>query len=314
MVPFLHISCEKIPSTTVSEGLVQIKFNVYSANSTKSASLTHRDVINSLDIFVFKAETGELISYDNIKGESISLYLQRGVLHDICFIANAPKNSFDNIKYYAELETSVSNLIDNHEAYVMQGKESRMFLNDGNLNVEISRLCSKITVDAITPKFMETAISQQHVVLKRMFLMHSSPVISYFGGKCISDVLYNDLGFDTSLDTKIQNLISYGYDKIIVDSSKLDLNTSLLTYSIDESDLIVSQTKLVLEVEIAGIPNYYTAQLPRLQPNHEYLIENIKLLGFGSNIPGELIDRVDVTVNIIVNSWGGVVDKDAVMD
>lgn len=309
MLAFSFVSCER-ESSLRPDGKVKVNCNVNLA--TKAVS-DISDEIEVLDVLVFMAETGELLSYDRVKEGSISLYFQRGILHHCCFFVNAPEGEFSDISRYDELLQKVSQLSDNAEHFVMQSMMSRMFVTDGNLDVTVSRLCSKITVDNIEPKFMDTGISQSEVVFKRMFLMNVPASISYEGKPDASAVILNKTGYDQSLSKDVLGLISKEFNHNIESSEIIDVDSSLYCYSADMDEEAVSSTKLVLELEISGSPNYYTVLFPKLKPNYEYHIETVSLLGFGSGTPGEVFDRTEVSMTVSVNPWGAT-DKDAVMN
>lgn len=309
---FSMVSCERSSSLETSEEMVRVTFDV--SQATKSTSEASMDRIRRMDVFVFLSETGEIISYDSIEEGSISLYLQRGIQHDCCFIVNAPAGSFNGIRNYSDLKAKTSSFSDNLDRFVMQGEVSRIFLADGNLEVEVSRLCSKIVVDNLVPKFMDSAISQSSVIFRRVFLMNTSPVLTYFGDYTDPDFLYNSTGYDEDLNLYIRNHLSCEYHTPLFDSSAKKIDSALYCYSADAEGADLSVTKLVFELEIAGKPNYYTVLFPVLKPNHEYHIESVKLLGFGSPIPGEVFDRTEITFVVSVNPWEESAHKDTVME
>ena len=85
MLALSFVSCER-ESSLRPDGKVKVNCNVNLA--TKAVS-DISDEIEVLDVLVFMAETGELLSYDRVKEGSISLYFQRGILHHCCFFVNA---------------------------------------------------------------------------------------------------------------------------------------------------------------------------------------------------------------------------------
>ena len=290
--------------------MVRVKFDVTA--DTKAAS-SDRDQIHSMDVFVFVAETGEMLSHDNVRNGSISLYLQRGILHNCCFAVNAPEGFFDDVTNYSQMSDKISDFTDNEESFVMYGEVSRMFVKDGSLDVEVSRLCSKIVVDNLVAKFMETEIASAHVELRRIFLMNCASQITYMGETVKDAPVYNENGYNPELEQVVKDQLVKEFGTQIKDVSPIALNTSLYCYSADIEDG-VSSTMLILELAIAGNTNYYTVLLPKLKPNHEYHIDTIRLLGFGADFPGQVFDRTEVYFKVDVNPWGVADDKDAVMD
>lgn len=310
MIVFSLSSCEREFSFDV-DGSVRVDCNVSLAS--KSAIGMERDAIKVLDILVFMAESGELISYDRVKVSDISLYFQRGILHHCCFFANAPEGVFSDVRHYDQIGHKLSQLADNNDHFVMQNITSRMFLEDGNLDVFVSRLCSKITVDNVEPVFMESDIAHSQVIFKRMFLMNVPSAMGYDGKASFPVSCYNKYGYDTTVPENIKKLILYEVNQEVYDSREIMIGSSLYCYTADSDDASLSETKLVLEFEIGGNTNYYTVMFPRLKPNHEYHIESIRLLGFGSDVPGDVYDRMEVNLVVTVNPWDEAIDKDAVM-
>lgn len=60
---------------------------------------------------------------------------------------------------------------------------------------------------------------------------------------------------------------------------------------------------------IPGIPG-----LPALLPNYEYRIHEIRLHGFGTDEPGEMIDRNALSFTVTVNPWTDSEDREHVMN
>lgn len=311
MLAFSLLSCERDSSLRV-DGTVKVDCNVNLA--TKSLSVQERDDITVLDVLVFMAESGELLSYDRVSEGNISLYLQRGILHHCCFFVNAPEGVFSDVKQYDQVEQKVSQLVDNKDHFIMQNITSRMFVEDGSLEVLVSRLCSKITVEKIEPVFMDSDIAQSKVVFKRMFLMNVPSAMKYDGKPVISAVCYNEKGYDASIPQDIKGLILHEANQQIESSESVSVAKSLYCYTADPEEASLSEVKLVFEFEIAGSTNYYTVMFPKMKPNHEYHIESVRLLGFGSSVPGDVFDRTEVNLVVVVNPWDNAVDKDAVMN
>lgn len=312
IISLSFVSCEKATSCEEVPETVKVKFEIDSA--TKSVSDIDKDRIETIDVFVFVPGTGQMITYDHMQGNAISLYLQRGLLRDYYFFANAPEGVFDEVRCLSDLLNLISGLEDNRRVFVMHAHTSLTFMADSELKIEVSRLCSKIVIDKIVPKFMESNLTEYEVMLKRVFLMNVGSEMDYSGNLVDSKTFYNVSGYDPSLSNDLKSLISYEMNRPIYDASVIEDDVFVYCYTRDTKKDSISNTKLVLEVEIAGISNYYTMQLPRLEPNHEYFIETIRLLGFGSAEPGDNIDRIEVSFDLDINDWGEANENDTVME
>ena len=64
------------------------------------------------------------------------------------------------------------------------------------------------------------------------------------------------------------------------------------------------KTRLVLELTVCGIKNYYPVTLPPMQCNYEYRIADVELTGWGSASPDVPVDRERLCWNLSVLPWG----------
>lgn len=271
----------------------------------RSASDEGRDVIDMVNILVFSSSTHELLYKDEIHGAAAEMYLQRDVLMECFFIVNAPAGVFEEVRDLSEFRALRSCLADNEEAYVMEGYLSRSFSSDMDVTVDLSRLSSRIHVGRVVPAFINGTLADSEIVFRGMYLWNVCEEIGYAG-----DVV-SEPGQPARDGSNLYTLI---YGSNVVDTTPLRTDAYLYCYSGDHPTASVSATMLVIEFSIAGVPNYYSVQLPKLVPNNEYRIQEIRLLGLGTDVPGEIIDRIDLSYTVVVNPWGESEDREHVMN
>lgn len=286
------------------EDFVAVSIDLMSPQ-VKSVSFDDRDRIERLNVLVFSSATNELIYKDEMRGASIQLYLQKGMPFECFFIVNAPEGTFTEVRTFEDFSLLSSSLIDNKDNHVMQAHLSRSFDSDIDLNVEVSRLCSRVFVGRVTPVFLNSSLAESEIKLKSIFLMNVSEHLSY---QC------HPADSGDGYQLQAQELYEADYDILIKDKSPVRSDCYLYCYTGDDKDVSDSKTMLVIKLDIGGSPNYYTVKLPRLEPNNEYRIQEVRLLGLGTDQPGILIDRVELLYSVVVNPWGESEDRDYVMN
>lgn len=269
---------------------VRVVFDVRNAD-VKSGYPDDKDAVGSLAVLVFSSESDELLYKEEISGGYAELYLQKNAPLECHFIVNVPAGSFDEVRDIDDLRGSSSLLADNRYRHVMTGHISRSFSSNARINVEVSRLCSRIHVDRLVPLFANETLAASGIIFNGMYLMNVSESIGYLG-----DIVSSDT------EGLSRDMYEHRYDCLVADRTPLRTDAYMYSYSGDSGDSDKSVTMLVLEFTIAGKTNYYSIELPALLPNYEYRIHEIRLHGFGTDEPGEMVDWNALSFTITVNS------------
>ncbi|MBQ8482915.1 MAG: hypothetical protein IJ504_01260 [Bacteroidales bacterium] len=300
-------SCSRTPAGQKEgeTGDVLVCFGAGLADApTKSEDIDPRDHIESLTALVFDWESGEIVHYQKFNGSEAWLTLRKGLQHDIRFVANCSDERLADVKDLSELLLLESSLEDSQDLYVMTGKAAGSFVADTKVDVVLSRLCSRITISNITPVFWNEALNVHEVRITKVYLTEVCGGISYFGDITGNGPWYYRAGIGEDIDPLLLGMFHKDLNILVDSDEPHSLDLSLLCYSGDVIGKATSQTRLVIESTILGETGYYAVDLPALAPNNEYLIDNIRLLGFGSGSPDGEYDRNQVSFNIEINSWG----------
>lgn len=291
------VSCSRSLEGDMLSDYVKVSVDVINGHTDadmKSVSDNDRDKIHSLNILVFSSHTHELLYRDELRGTKTEFYLQKGVQLECAFIVNAPSGVFNEVSSLYDLKALSSKLSDNRESNIMQGYVSRKFSSDTNLEIEVSRLVSRLYVGKVSPVFVNNSLADAGISFKRIFLYNVCEAMGYLG-----DIRHETLPFP-----EFNDLSERDYNIPVTGKTSLETNEYFYCYSSDDPQAKVSKTMLVLELVIGGKSNYYSIELPALLPNQEYRIHEIRLLGLGTDEPGIPIVRIDLDYSIEVNPWG----------
>ena len=222
------------PAVDTAEGVVTVDFR---AGTTKSG-VSDDTSINSLDIFVYRSQTGALETHLRTEGLSASLELPKGVSLDWIVLANAPEGADP---------AQCSRMEDNSPAsLVMSGRGSGIFTKSSSVSLKLSRLMSKVVLEKLTPS----------EGFSRAYLAEVAGTCPYLEGPDTSRVRYNVAGADMSLNPFLK--------ACLVSSSCC--GAEFFCYPDP-----MGRTSLVIEME----EDSYRAALPPLKGNTSYIIKNL---------------------------------------
>ena len=167
------------------------------AGGNDTAAIAGEKTINSLEIFIFRASTGDddglLDAYkkadaDEISSATLSMDATTGPKH-IYALANAPERLAAAVTTEAELLGAVSEFDENsRSSFLMVGSPGvENVLQSGNapanrIGISLRRLVARVKVEQITGDFASPALRQKDFRVRRIFLAYVPKQAKFING------------------------------------------------------------------------------------------------------------------------------------
>lgn len=309
----LLVACSMLDDTNVipetespQDSFVSVKFEFYKPNTKAIAN--DADIL-SVDVLIFRKDTGKLEAYGHSDGNLITLSVLKNTEMICCAVANAPDGVFEQVNDIADYRLIEVSLADNQDAIVMEGEVEKTFTASGSVVINLVRLCCKFTLRNVSVAFYNNALDG--VFLRRVFLVNvpgqclcivDSPVVDgdwFNKGVCESTDASLLLGKDFNLPVNSSEPLSlemclYGFPNNVDNDHTYD--------NVPVWD--ARNTRLVMELEVSGKRYFYPLTFSVTKSGHEYVIDNAILLGLGVSHPDSTIGRTLIEYSVSVEEWG----------
>lgn len=254
---------------------------------------------SNLDLCAF-GEDGMLDTYVRQEGESLTASLRKNTRLSYWLVANAREGFLDNIETEDQLRDTKLFLTENsREDFLLVGNGTGCFTGRTEKQLNMDRRVCKVSIGKLTPSFLtNTYLAASGVTLDKVWLINASGSVK-LSGEALQDDMLNVGMMDTSLSDNLEDLLIASPELNLADASPVDLGLSF--YCCPNP---AGNTKLVLELTIAGQKNYYPITLPAMRCNYEYCADEVELLGWGSASPDVPVDRKSMRWAVTVNPWG----------
>lgn len=284
-------SCKKefkIDYVPMPEGeMCTLTVNASTIVSTKVTDVSKDNTISDIQIFVFKDGVKE--AYTKVNGLSASIECTAGV-KDVVVVANGP--DYKNITSKdALLNTFVDLSANAANKLVMVGTANPTLPVETPVNVEVSRLVSRVAIHKITRQF-DASVAGVGFKISRIYLHKASKSGNL--GKTQFTGYYND--GDTKTDCA--PLLSETPNANLANNGAHDVNYYFYTMPALEN-----VCSLVVEAVLDGKTVYYSVPLPAMEGNKSYEIANLTVKHFGTDEPGEVVEVSAIDFSISVKGW-----------
>ena len=230
------IGCTVDKSST--EEVVMVDFR---ASVTKSA-VRDDSQINTVDLFLYREQTGALESHQRVESASLSVAVPKGIALSWVLICNAPEGC--SPEQESRMEDNSSNSL------VMLDHGTDTFSHSSQKSIKVSRVMSKVVLEKITPSegFLRAYLSDVAATCPYL------PEAAYSGSR------YNVGGVDMSLNPFLQQCLVCHECR----------NAEFFCYPDPEG-----RTTLVVEIEAPYGVDSYRVPLPPLESNTTYIIKEL---------------------------------------
>lgn len=285
---------------------VAVEFEFYKPNTK---AIGNDAEIHSVDVLVFRKETGRLEAYGHSEGNSVTLSIMRNIEMLCCAVANAPEGTFEQVNDLQDFRKKKMSLADNTDAIIMEGEAEKTFTVSRSVVLNLVRLCCKFTLNNVTVAFFNNALSG--VRLSRVFLINVPGNSLYSVDSPVNDGIWFNKGAVESSEVSV--LLEKDFDVLVSSSAPVSLDMCLYGFPnmVDNDHTYdnvpvwdARNTRLVVELEVSGIKYYYPLTFSVTKSGHEYVIDNVILLGLGASHPDSTISRTLIEYSVTVEEWG----------
>ena len=291
-----------------------------SATVKSSSTMENIDGIRRLEALAFRKIDGILESYGDRSEESVSLTLTADIPMEVIAIANSTRNVLNKV-YDKELFcTARTTFPDIEESGFVMSTGFKEFTASADVELELplTRLACKISLGVLKASFVTKELAEVGVTLERVFLINVSTECGLdLNPRAIS--WRNRSALENDLTVFERKAYCRDYGIAVNDTVSIDLGTELFCYpnpvdngifADDVNEWCPRNTRVVLQLSVGGIPNYYSVSLPSMECGREYVIKNIELLGFGMDAPDLRMTRTEAVFETMVSCWEETNDKE----
>lgn len=273
---------------------VELTFSV-PVTGTKVSGTTIEDAVESLQVFVF-GEDGQIQTSGAASDNSLTLTCTTGDKKIAAFV-NAPSATVSTLDEILALQSSFEE--NSLGRFVMAGIESKSLTASGDVQINVSRLVSKVTLTSVTNAFELPQHQQMAFSLKSVFLTNAPKEASYLGTAVHNEWIpigEGNLLYDDLEETIIPYQESTSYGNYLYCYPN--------TYDSDEN-----RTYLVVEAALGAGVYYYSVPLPKMESNKCYNV-SMTVTRPGSLSPDVPVKKEDVVFSVSVADWAGNVSVD----
>lgn len=262
------------------------------------------DAVNSLSVFVFRADGG-LENSGRSPGSSLSLALSKGSGKRLYVLANAP-SSIDGCTTEAQLRALSARLSEQVSgAFSMAWSETLDLGGNTTVVVELPRLVAQVRLDRITNR------SPHELKLRALYLTN----VPVAGAPWLSPDSYEPAAWAHTMGYAASECDAWLWEDLggRVLSPGESLEEEHRFYSLpnpvtqDRSGGSWSprKTRLVLEAEMGGTIYYYPFTFDNLRANHRYLLSRLDITRPGSRDPDIPVDPRLARLTVTLLYWNG---------
>lgn len=293
------VSCHREPA---GNRQVEITVTLRGAGTSRATDVLYSDEskVNNLQVYVFNE--GRLEDYrDAGAAMTVQLAATSGT-RTVWALVNAP--ALSGISTEEQLKKSVTHLSDNaRNSFVMTGSTTQELVDGGSVPVTVRRIAARVSVGRITRSF-QYGLADATLKVDAVYLINVAGDNAIAGGapeSWVNRLKHADAAYDTLL-----------YDKVgatVGNSSPHTVEHVFYPYPnpvervSHEAAWTPRHTMLVIEVTLDGQKGYYPVELPVLERNKSYVVEEVILKHRPGDVPYKPVETGDATVRIAVNDW-----------
>ena len=313
-VALLAVSCNKEEGCKVCEQgkPVEVTVQIKGASLTKATNVAADDEVRvaNLQIFAFNA-VGELEGYRNaVDATSVTFTASSGE-KTIWAVVNAP--SMEQIQSLDALKASVTELTANaRDAFVMTGSVTDELADGDVITITVKRIVSRVSVGKVTARYPDTpAFAGKSLKLVGMYMLNVVGSLDFaLEGQpqsWLNKLAHSDAAADVflydALDNDLANGSSYEVEHVFYPYPN-SVDASVKQLAADERGTWSPRRSILcLEVEFGGEVGYYPVELPVIDRNKRYVIDELVLTRKPGSVPYDPIETGDATVSIEVSDW-----------
>lgn len=273
---------------------------------TKSTEIEEENEVkvNSLQIFVFRGNV--LDAYKKVTNASAATVSCTSGDREIYALVNGADKA--SIVTKTDLLACTSNLSSHVAAkeFVMIGSVTKTLPQVDKITIPVDRLSARVVVKKITRNFTAAAYQDKDFQIQEIYLSNAPGDIN-LGKTSAPSVWYSKLGV---IDNDIHLLTEKNLEVDVDNGNSHSIVHNFYCYpngteaDVQGGEWSARHTRLVIKVKLGTSDYYYyPITLPKLQANHSYEIEELKITRPGSDSPDAPVSFQDCQFEIKVNPW-----------
>ena len=293
------VACNKNEATPMQpqdqESLVPCELTVGICGAMTKATAVAADneaKVNRLQVFVFRGDDLDAYaSVENAKELTLSCTAGERVVYAL---VNAP--DYSTVPGKAALLAKVSELEANTLTnFEMVGSKTVTLPQSEKVSIDVNRIASRVVLKKITRNFTSAALQALDFTVDAIYLVNVAGNTSY-------DLTAAPAAWYNIAENK-NELASLLYDAPAAPIVNGQSYPTAHTFYAYPNDLAVNTTRIVIETTLGETKYYYPINLPAMDSNKSYEIEEVKITRPGSDNPDEPVSFADATFSINVIDW-----------
>ena len=293
------VACNKNEATPMQpqdqESLVPCELTVGICGAMTKATAVAADneaKVNRLQVFVFRGDDLDAYaSVENAKELTLSCTAGERVVYAL---VNAP--DYSTVPGKAALLAKVSELEANTLTnFEMVGSKTVTLPQSEKVSIDVNRIASRVVLKKITRSFTSAALQALDFTVDAIYLVNVAGNTSY-------DLTAAPAAWYNVAENK-NELASLLYDAPAAPIVNGQSYPTAHTFYAYPNDLAVNTTRIVIETTLGETKYYYPINLPAMDSNKSYEIEEVKITRPGSDNPDEPVSFADATFSINVIDW-----------
>ncbi len=291
---------------------------VFWIEGASKAPVTPYDAdVRWVDILIYRATTGILDACVHQDGSgSVTVDVPKNQILHWYVLANAPSSALQGYSREEQLLAAESLLTHSTTtSLVMYDTGEITTSTPSTVNVRLDRYACKVTVNSIRVDYYDSFSTAPAVTLEKVALINVRGSIPYSGLQTAlaGDLWYNKMTVQSSFPSPVGGMLVKNYgSQQVTSSSAIALNESLycMPNTVSNGDNYQNapswtprSTRVSILLNINGTDNWYPVDLPAMQVNRHYILDNFVIMGPGSNSPDIPVTRDEVSFTYSVTEW-----------
>ena len=282
---------------------VEVNVTILGTAPTRATGVTYdnESKVGNLQVYVFK--DGKLEDYRDAGASMTAQLTATSGQRNVWALVNA--SPMADIKTEQELATKASQLSDNAtDSFVMTGSTTQVLTDGGTVEIKVKRIVSKVSIRKISSGF-QYSLADEPLTIDGIYLINVAADNNYAvdgtPSKWVNQLGHKDNGYDALLYDAVNATVRKNVPYTVEHAFYPYPNP--VTEESHEATWKPRHTMLVVEVTFEGKKGYYPYELPVLERNKTYIIEELVVTHRPGDLPYEPIQTGEATIQVTVNDW-----------
>lgn len=247
--------------------------------------------VNNLQVLVFRGDF--LDAYGTASANTLSVSCTAGS-RTIYAVVNGPNlSAVTSLNAFKAMAVDLS--ANSADSFVMIGSTSTTLPGTKSVNIEVSRLVSRVVIKQITRNFTAPSLQSLSFTVDKIYLVNAAGDINY--GKTAATTKWYNLQEDKN---EVPALLKD------TPAASIANNASHSTYHYFyamPNPATSKTTRLVIEATLGSSKYYYPVDLPALEGNKSYELAGVTIKRGGSDNPDTPVTSDDISFSLTVKGW-----------